>query len=48
MWEVAIHVLTVGDNELNVGDNKDESSEAAEVGTHVRRHEEITWIGVVE
>ncbi len=41
-------MLAVGDNELDVGDDEDKSSEAAKVGTHARRHEEITWIGVVE
>ncbi len=48
MWEAAIHVLTVGDDKLDVGDDEDKSLEAAEVGTHVRRHKEIMWIGVVE
>jgi len=46
--KVVVYMLAVGDNELDVGDDKATSLEAAEVGTHMRRCEEIMWIGVVE
>ncbi len=39
--KAVVHVLAVGDDE-------DALSEAAKVGAHVGRCEEITWIGVVE
>jgi len=45
MWQC---VLTVGDNELAMGDDDNASSEVAEGGAHAGRLGEVTWMGLVE
>jgi hypothetical protein len=38
-------MLTVGDNELSVRDDKNTLSEVARQGAHVGRLREVIWIG---
>jgi len=45
MWQ---HVLTIGDNELAVGDDNNASSEVAKRGAHAGRLRKVTWKGLVE
>ena len=42
------YVLTVGDNELAVGDDNNASSEVAKRGAHAGRLREVIWKGLVE
>jgi hypothetical protein len=45
MWQC---MLTVGDDELTVGDDNDASLEVAKGGARAGRLGEVTWMGLVE